>query len=129
MRQHHHIRIDAEFKLDCNTWIQFLHARTPVARPFVDFNKSSFSAEELKFHTDAIKATHLGFGGVFNNSWLAGKWEENYIHSFNSSIEYLELYALVVTVVTRQKRLRNKRGIIFCGNKAVMYWINGAAAK
>ena len=95
LKPHHHIQIDGEFKLDCYTWIQFLHARAAVTRPFVDFDKSTLNVDELCFYTDASKAVNLGMGWIYNDRWRFQKWEPGYIEKCNPSLEYLELYALV----------------------------------
>ena len=46
-----------------------------------------------------------------------------------SSIEYLELYALCVGILTWGHRLTNTRIIIFCDNQAVMHMINNMTSK
>ena len=51
LKQYHHVRLDAEFKLDCNMWIAFLESEDVLTRPFVDFEKETLSADEIKFFT------------------------------------------------------------------------------
>ena len=56
LKQYHHVRLDAEFKLDCLTWIYFLQdENASLSRPFVDFNGRTVTADEIQFFTDASK--------------------------------------------------------------------------
>ena len=52
-KPHHHIKVDKEFKLDCQVWIGFLNSqerqRTGICRPFIDFTKNVTSAQVLRF--------------------------------------------------------------------------------
>ena len=65
LKSHHHVRLDAEFKADCDMWITFLHnTHLVVSRSFVDLSKVT-EATVLNWYTDAAKGISLGFGGVF----------------------------------------------------------------
>ena len=57
LKPYHHLKIDSEFKLDCEVWKTFLTHFTEVAlwRPIVDFS-SSVTAEQLFFYSDANAA-------------------------------------------------------------------------
>ena len=68
----------------------------------------------MNFQTDVAKGKELGFGGSWNNRWIFGKWEPGYIEKFNPSIEYLELYGLVIAIYAWSENLRNKRFVVFC---------------
>ena len=82
----------------------------------------------LIFFTDAAKSDKLGFGGVFGRYWMKGSWW-NFVKDFDPSIEYLELYALVVTVDLWAKHFANKRVLIFCDNEAVVHMVNQTSAR
>ena len=101
LRPHHHIRIDGEFRLDCTIWLEFLAGSMMgrVCRPMLDLD-SRLHATEIGFATDASANCSLGFGCVFGNNWTFGMWEQGFIKKHSPSIEYLELYALVVGVFT-----------------------------
>ena len=42
------------------------------------------------------------------------KWETGYIDKYNPSIEYLELYAVAVSIFLWAEPLPNRRVVIFC---------------
>ena len=129
LKQHHHITLDNEFRFDCQIWSTFLHhySDAAVCRPMVDLNES-LTADQLQFYSDASAAKTLGFGAVFNDEWLFGQWEENYISHFKPNIEYLELYALVAAFLTWGHQIRNTRMILYCDNSAVVTMINTLAS-
>ena len=98
LKPHHHIRLDREFKSDCEVWINFLgSSRSAVCRPFVDLGLT-LSAEVLDLFTDAAKGESLGMGGVFGRHWFFARWEPEYIKTHNPSIEYLELLGVCTAV-------------------------------
>ena len=56
-------------------------------------------------------------------------WEPGYIRKCNPSIEYLELAALCIGIITWGQLLKNCRIIIFCDNQAVCSMVNNATSK
>ena len=71
-------------------------------------------------------------GAVFleENQWLAGLWDPPFIEEQEPSIEFLELYALTMAVLTWGKlpSMINHRVTIFCDNESVVYMINNQAS-
>ena len=128
LKQYHHIRVDAEMKLDCAAWLQFLEHPSSVARPMIDFDKCTFNAEELQFFSDATKARNLGYGTLFASHWCYQMWEPGLIQKYDPSIEYLELYAITVVIFLWAHKLENKRVVIFCDNESLVFWINKLSA-
>ena len=55
-------------KEDCKMWLQFLNDLSSVARPFINFDKESYYAEENDFFSDASKGHKMGLGVVFGNA-------------------------------------------------------------
>ena len=129
MRYYHHVRLDREFIQDCNMWELFLSdSGVPsICRPFIDLKALHF-AQELCFTSDSAAGITLGYGGVFNKRWFFGKWPENFINSCRPSIEFLELYALVVAVYVWSDELQNSRSVIFCDNKSVVGMVQKSAS-
>ena len=99
LKPHYHIRIDGEFRLDCEIWRTFLshHSELSLCRPMVDLCQT-VSAWTLCFYSDASANAKLGFRAVYNNQWLFAQWEPRYIEECQPSIEYLELLALTAAV-------------------------------
>ena len=126
MKQHHHVRVDRELKLDCLVWLEFLHQPQVICRPFVDFSDEN-SMIELAFFTDAVKSDRLGMGGVFNKQWFSQSWDE-FIKDYDPSIEYLELLALNVGIDLWCSFFQDKRVILFCDNEAVVHMVNKSAS-
>ena len=127
LRDHHHVKIDQEFKNDYTVWISFLQDRETktLCRPFIDLNKFETS-ETLQFYSDA--SGKIGFGAIFNKKWLFGLWNQQFLRK-KPSIEYLELYALCCGVITWQEHLQNTRIIVFCDNQVVVEMINNTTSK
>ena len=128
LKPHHHIRLDGEFKRDCKMWETFLSSgNNAICRPFIDLNET-LSADQLSFFMDAAKGSDLGFGGIFNNHWIIGQWESDFIKTNNQSIEFLELFGVVIAVYAWITELRNKRIVLFCDNESVVHMINNSSS-
>ena len=120
LKQHHHVRLDNEFKQDCKVWISFLlkNDQSNVCRPMVDLSDWD-STEILDFYSDASGSKKKGgYGCYYDSAWCYGKWSEDLMEK-NPSIEYLELAALCFGVFNWSEKLRNRRVRIFCDNDAV----------
>ena len=122
LKPHHHIRLTTELKADLGMWLQFLHHQSVYVRGFMDFSES-IVADQISMFSDASKIVDLGFGGVCTNSWLYGQWDREFMKN-DPSIAYLELYALVATVLTWIHRYQNRRVILFCDNQSVVQMVN-----
>ena len=86
------------------------------------------SAKKLNFYSDASANNNLGFGAVFDNCWLYARWEDGYIEKNKPSIEYLELFALSVAIITWGDKIKNQRIAVFCDNIAVVHMINNGTS-
>ena len=126
--QHYHIRLDREFKQDCQVWIQFLETGVrSLCRPFIDLDEK-LNAEVLDFYSDAAKGRELGMGAVFGSHWLFTRCETGYIKRFDPSIEYLELLGVITAVYAWSEQLMNKRIVLFCDNQSVVEMINSTSS-
>ena len=104
-------------------WKTFLNNPSCYARPFLDFGKTR-NAKEILMFSDASKNKLLGFGGICQKSWVFSPWDPKFIEEKDPSIEYLKLYAVVVTILNWLDCFRNERIILFCDNQAVVSMIN-----
>ena len=128
LKPHHHINLDGEFRSDCLVWEQFLTVQEKlVCRPFVDLTQC-LQATKLNFFTDAAKHGALGFGAIFDQDWMFGQWGDEFIKNCDPSIEYLELFSLVIAVFAWSEKLRNSRVVVFCDNQTVMSVMNQTAS-
>ena len=131
LQRFHHIRVDHDLKQDCLTWLGFLENRNKqlvLNRPFVDLKRFE-TATTLNFFTDSSANGELGFGAVFNRNWFFGQWEPGFVKECEPSIEYLELAALCMGILTWSESLKNMRVIVFCDNQAVVHMVNNSTSK
>ena len=107
-KKYHHVRLDQEFKFDCEVWKLFLQGDvyTFACRPMLDINNLQ-SATQLEFYSDASRNPDLGFGAVFRNEWIFGQWEAGFIEQQQPSISFLELYVLTAGILTWSDKLKN----------------------
>ena len=117
----HHTRITAELRKDFELWLQFLDHPTVYCRPLVDFSVG-LRADAIDLYTDASGV--IGAGGICQNSWFSCKWDTKFIENQKPSIEFLELYAVAVAVLSWISRFKNSRVVLFCDNISVVYMIN-----
>ena len=130
LKQHHHIYLNNNFVQDCQVWMAFLCnvERVQLCRPFSDFNPY-VPYTVLKFASDAALSGKLGFGAVFEDRWLWGKWNPDFIRNQKPSIEFLELFALTIGLTAWKEELLSRGRIaIFCDNEAVMHMVNNYAS-
>ena len=94
--QHHHIKLDKEFKLDCKIWLEFLSGNLGevVYKPMIDVNVGGVNSREFCFYSDASALPKLGFGVILGSSWIQAKWDTQLILKEKPSIEFLELFSL-----------------------------------
>ena len=125
LRKFHHINLDFEYKSDCKMWLSFLKKShyISIARPFCDLD-NVLNAQVLYMYSDATKNSKLGFGNIFNENWISQQWEPGFIEKFDSSIEFLELYAVCMGIFTWIEQLRNLRFIVFCNNISAVNMLN-----
>ena len=123
----HHVRIDREMKEDIEMWITFLHMDNSVFRPFVDYTKI-LVADELGFHSDTSGSSKIGgYGCFYDFEWCQGKWDEKFLQSCKPNIEFLALYAVTVAILLWERKLRDRRVVIFCDNMSVVHVINSTS--
>ena len=127
LKQHHHVCLDREFKLDYDIWIEFLNGQleSVVTRPMVDLDQQyKNSSMDIGFYSDASVAEVLGLGAILQNQWIRGDWTSDFIRKAKPSIEYLELYALCAGVIAWESQLVDGHFCVHCDNIAVVHMVN-----
>ena len=133
LKQYHHVYLNKDFILDCMMWKQFLlqDDRT-LCRPFVDLASNQWSTfDTISFYSDASLKKNLGMGAVYENEWLQCMWNPDFVQTEKPSIEFLELFALTMAIVTwgsMYPGLQNRRIQIFCNNEVVVHMVNNSAS-
>ena len=126
LKLHYHMQITSEIRADFTMWMEFLNHPSVYARGFMDFCVT-LVADEKSMFSDAAKSWKLGYGAVCYNSWLYGQWESNFIEKYDPSIAYLELNALVATILAWIHRFKNRRVIMFCDNQSIVQMVNATS--
>ena len=128
LKPFHHVKLDEEFRSDCDIWHMFLtHSRNKaVCRPMVDLSLT-VTAEQLMFSMDASANRLLGVGAYLSGHWFSTQWEPGFVQEIKPLIEYLELYGVTAALITWGHLIENKRIVIFCDNMAVVAMINNCA--
>ena len=121
----HHVNVTREFKLDLDMWASFMTKPSIFSRPFFEFDLH-LKSTEIDWFTDASK---LGMGGVCSSHWFIAEWEDNFITHFQPSINYLELFALTVSILSWVKGYENGNITIFCDNQSVVHMLNSNTSK
>ena len=127
LKSYQHVGLDAEFKADCQIWLQFLDQQESwvevVNRPMIDILSPDITLTDINFYSDASALSKLGFGCLLDSKWLRGDWDPEFIKKYEPSIEYLELFALCAGIFTWGEFLKNTRITVFCDNTAVVAMI------
>ena len=100
LKAYHHIKLNQEFKLDCEICQIFLeeYRNLALSRPMVDIDVF-VSSQELFLYSDASENVKLGAGAVFDKDWWVIQWEPDFIEKQHPSIEYLELFGVVTCIL------------------------------
>ena len=120
---HHHTKLNHGAKEDLRMWLRFLDHPSVYCHSFLDYH-NVIKPEQVNFYTDTSGNATLGAGGVCQKSWYSIKWEKSFIKNYSPSIEFLELYAVLIAAINWLHRFANRRIIIFCDNISVVYMIN-----
>ena len=114
-------------KGDFKMWLQFLNHSAAYAWDFMDF-RSLASTCEIEMYSDASKLEVLGFGGICGTSWMFAPWPKHFITDCDPSIAFLELFALIATVINWIHHFQNQRIILFCDNQSVVQMVNNTTS-
>ena len=128
LKKHHHINLTSEMKMDLRMWLSFLEHPSIYARSFMDMD-NTISSTDVDFFTDASANAQLGCGGISGKDWFIMQWNENFIKKFTPSINYLELYAVMIAVENWIYKYKNQRIYIFCDNMSVVQMINSTTSR
>jgi len=122
----HHIRLNKEFFKDLTMWKAFLSSWN--GRSFF-LDSSVTPSPDLELYTDA--ASSVGFGGYFNGQWFQGKWlpHMHLSRTGGISIEWQELFPIVVACALWFPHFSGKRIQFWCDNESVVAIINSGHSK
>ena len=118
LKPHHHVKITEEYRSDLLVWKNFLANPDCDYRPFIDV--IPVNAQQLDMYSDAFGNYRLRFRAYCGPEWTYGQWDFDVCNEFHLSIEFLELYAVLVGILSWIKLFNNKRVILFCDNESVV---------
>ena len=121
LKQHHHVKLNYEYRQDLEMWKDFLKRPEAYCHPFLDF-ATILQVDKINFYTDVAK-TH-GFGGYFNRKWMFAEWNHDFIEKVDPSITYLELFAVTAGILSLAHLFKNRRVVLFCDNMGAVEIIN-----
>ena len=110
LKPHHHIKITEENRMDLLVWKEFLSNPDCFYRPFMDIEE--WNAQQLDMYSDASGNYSLGFGAYCGSEWTYGEWDTTFCQLVKPSIEYLELFAVLVGVLNWIKLFKNKNCLV-----------------
>ena len=114
-----------EMKKDLMVWQEFLNNPIIYCRPFIDFSKV-IQASELDWYTDASGV--IGLGGYHLDEYFMAKWDQEFLARNNPSIQYLELYAVTVSIFLWGGKYQNSRIRLFCDNDGAVKVLNKSSS-
>ena len=120
LKQHHHVNLNLENRLDLTVWKTFFQNPNVFVRPFMDFGE--VTSDEIDMYSDASGVQ--GFGAYCCQEWTYGLWPESFLKQKSPSINYLELFGLTVGVILWIKKFKNRAVTLFCDNTSVRDMVN-----
>ena len=126
LKPHHHVKITEEHRLDLLVWKSFLATPDSLYRPFME--AVSLDATEIDMCSDASGNFKLGFGSYCGPEWTYAQLDYAFCDKAKPSIEYLELFAVLVAVLNWIKLFSNRRIVLFCDNESVVHMINNLSS-
>ena len=96
-----------EHRLDLLVWRYFLNHPQVYCRPFID--NAELTADDVDLFSDASGSYEKGgFRAYYERRWTYRKWNEQFMHKNQLSIEYLELFGVAVAVKLWLHKLQNR---------------------
>ena len=122
----HHVRLNREFFKDLDMWTVFL-TKWNGCSFFLE--SSTTPAPDLELYTDA--ASTIGFGGFLQGKWFQGHWPPHMRLNKDRgiSIEWQELFPIVVACAIWHPFFTGKRLQFWCDNESVVAIINSGHSK
>ena len=118
MKPHWHVHITREVKRDLVMWQHFIadyEGWAPIITP---------STLVLHLFTDAATSVHLGWGAWWGLAWTYDSWDPQFMQNNNLSIDFLELYAVLVALQVWTSQFANKWVIVCSDNQPTVAVVN-----
>ena len=113
-------------KADLDMWLTCLQEPQVYSREFIEF-RHVLDVEDIDMYSDSSRNFDLGCGGICRSDYFWMQWDD-YVKEVQPSIEYLELYAVMVAVLLWIHKFKNRRIYLFCDNQSAVYMINSMSS-
>ena len=120
---HHHIKLNAEFRADVKCWLQYLPEWNGVS---LFYEQQWLTSAELELYTDA---SDKGYGCYFKGHWCQGHFPKIKLQSGECSINWRELFAVVMALSIWGSDFSYKRLLIHCDNQSVVHILQKGSSK
>ena len=123
MKPHWHISVTKELHKDLQMWRRFIQEYggwTPILLP---------ESPVIYLFTDAATTTTLGWGACWCTVLAWDAWDPDFMHSSTMSIDFLELYVVVVTVWIWSPQFANKHVVMHSDNQPTVAVVNSKTSK
>lgn len=112
---HHHLRLNNECQKDISWWLAYLPSWNGVSL-FYDVDWSSNA--DLELWTDA---SDQGIGAYYKGQWISQSFCNTFEQFRHYSINWRELFAIIIATATWGHELICKRVLYHCDNLAVVH--------
>ena len=118
---HHHVTLTKDCILDLKMWAEFLSEWNGIS---IFLEPGFTSTHDLELYTDASGT--ISYGGYYRGRWFQGRWPTFLLvdHDASVSMEFLELYPIVVSALIWGQKWSGKRILFHCDdNQATVFII------
>ena len=127
LRPHHHVKITEESRMDLLVWKNFLRHPDSYYRPFMEV--IAINAEQFGHVFRCFRQLFFGIWCILWHGMDIWTMGQDFCEKQKPSIEYLELFAVLVGVLNWIKLFKNHRIVLFCDKEAVVKMINGSSSR
>ena len=115
---HHTVKLNREFQADISWWLSFLPSWNGIS---MMYEEQWTSSVDLQLWTDA---SNIAVAGVFQGDWFV-----ELVKDTSKSINWRELYAVVLAAATWSHHWAGKRVLFHCDNLAVCHILCNKSSK
>ena len=126
--KHHHINLTKDMRLDLETWVDIPQPSKHICQTIHRPEQASVSYRNRFLHR-CLYQPRTGMWGISDKDWFIMQWNEQFVAKKSPSINYLELYAVTVAVMSWIYKYKNQRVIIFCDKMSVVNMINNSTSR
>ena len=122
MKLHWHVSVTKEVKRDLLMWKKFIQEYggwTTILTP---------DTPVVHVFTDAATTPHLGWGAWWDTAWMWDQWDAKFMRQQQPSIDFLELFAVLVAVYAWSPYFANKHVIVHSDNQPTVVVINAKSS-